>query len=54
MSTLFNRLNTAIQKRAAYHRTVAELESLPLDTRLDLNIYAGDIPQIAAQAVYGR
>ena len=54
MSTLFTRLISAVQKRVSYHRTVAELESLPLDTRLDLEIYSGDIPKIAAQAVYGR
>ena len=54
MSTLFTRLNSAVQKRIAYHRTVSELESLPLDTRLDLEIYSGDIPKIAMQAVYGR
>ncbi|OIQ68507.1 hypothetical protein GALL_499000 [mine drainage metagenome] len=33
--------------------TVAELSSLPLDTRLDLDIYAGDIRHIARRAVYG-
>lgn len=54
MSTLFNRLNEAARKRAAYHRTVSELENLPLDTKLDLNIYSDDIPRIAADAVYGR
>lgn len=54
MSTLFTRLNTVLQKRMAYHRTVAELENLSLDTRLDLDIYSDDIPKIAARAVYGR
>ena len=52
--SIFTRLNTAVQKRVAYNRTVYELETLPLNTRLDLDIYAGDIPQIAARAVYGR
>lgn len=52
--SLFNRLNSAVQKRVAYHRTVSELERLPLDARLDLNIYKDDIPKLAAQAVYGR
>lgn len=52
--SLFTRLNKAVTQRIAYHRTVAELDALPLDTRLDLDIYKGDIPAIAAQAVYGR
>ena len=52
--SILTRLNTAVQKRVAYHRTIAELESMPLDTRLDLDIYQGDIPKIAALAVYGR
>ena len=51
---LFTRLNKSMNQLIAYHRTKAELEALPLETRLDLDIYKGDIPQIAAHAVYGR
>ena len=37
-----------------YRRTLAELRTLSLDGRLDLDIYAGDIPALARRAVYGR
>ena len=50
MTNLFN----ALKKRAAYHRTVAELRAMPLNTALDLDIYQGDAHRIAAKAVYGR
>jgi hypothetical protein len=50
MSSLRNRL----EKRAAYHRTVREIRSMPLDVALDLNIYQGDAERIATEAVYGR
>lgn len=54
MTGLFNTLNTAARKRAAYNRTVAELQALPLDIALDLDIYQGDIEKIARRAVYGK
>ncbi|MEM9779708.1 MAG: hypothetical protein AAF813_07300 [Pseudomonadota bacterium] len=54
MESLFSRLQTAARKRAAYNRTVAELSALPLDSKLDLDIYQGDIPKIARAAVYGK
>ena len=41
------------RKRAAYRRTVRELGALDRNTRLDLDIYEGDIPRIAQKAVYG-
>jgi hypothetical protein len=50
MSSLRNRL----QKRAAYHRTVQEIRSMPLDVALDLNIYQGDAERIAHEAIYGK
>ncbi len=53
MNTLFSKLKTAAQKRAAYNRTVYEIEHMPLDIALDLNIYRGDAHRIARQAVYG-
>lgn len=49
----FVTLRTALQAGLAYRRTVAELRRLPLELRLDLDIYAGDIPAIARRAVYG-
>ncbi len=53
MKSLVSQLGAAARNRVAYLRTVAELSSLPLDTRLDLDIYAGDIRHIARRAVYG-
>lgn len=46
-------VQTALQKRAAYLRTKAELERMPLDVALDLDIYKGDAAKIASRAVYG-
>lgn len=53
MKTLVSNLRAAARNRVAYLRTVAELSQLPLDTRLDLDIYAGDVRNIAHRAVYG-
>jgi uncharacterized protein YjiS (DUF1127 family) len=53
MKTFISTVKTAAQKRAAYSRTVAELQSLPLDVALDLGIYRGDARRIARMAVYG-
>jgi hypothetical protein len=53
MMTVIEQLKSAAAKRAAYHRTVAELEAMPLEVALDLNIYRGDARRIARQAVYG-
>lgn len=53
MKTLVSQLRTAARNRAAYLRTVAELSQLSLDTRLDLDIYVGDVRRIAHRAVYG-
>lgn len=49
----FANLRASLRNRAAYRHTVSELKRLPLDLRLDLNIYDGDIPAIARRAVYG-
>ena len=54
MNLTFHDLRTAMRKRAAYHRTVAELQALPLDVALDLDIYPGDARSIARRAVYGN
>lgn len=51
--TFISRLRLAARKRAEYHRTVAELRRLPIDTALDLDIYRGDAERIASRAVYG-
>lgn len=43
-----------LKKRRAYRNTINELRRLPLDTALDLDIYNGDIENIARRAVYGK
>ncbi|MEL6169049.1 MAG: hypothetical protein AAFR35_10185 [Pseudomonadota bacterium] len=53
MTGFYDRLMTAARKRAAYNRTVAEIEALPQNVALDLDIYPGDARKIARQAVYG-
>ncbi|NNU78949.1 hypothetical protein HMH01_00730 [Halovulum dunhuangense] len=53
MKAFLNRIVTAIRKRAAYEHTVAALSRLPLDVKLDLDIYQGDVRAIAHRAVYG-
>jgi uncharacterized protein YjiS (DUF1127 family) len=42
-----------LRKRRDYWRTINELRRLPLDTALDLDIYRGDVKEIARRAVYG-
>ena len=54
MSTLFNTLQTRLKQRAAYLRTKSELESMPLNVAIDLDIYKPDAAKLAAKAVYGR
>ena len=54
MSNLLNRIQESLRKRAAYARTVAEIEAMPLDVAIDLDIYKPDAAKIAAKAVYGR
>jgi len=53
MFSLLNQIRTTVGNRLAYHRTVAALSDLPVDTALDLDIYKGDVRQIAHDAVYG-
>ncbi len=54
MKRIVSQIRSAAAKRAAYNRTVAELSQLPVESQLDLDIYAGDIPSIARRAVYGK
>jgi hypothetical protein len=54
MSTLMTRIQASLRKRAAYARTVAEIEAMPLEVAIDLDIYKPDAAKIAAKAVYGR
>lgn len=54
MTSILNDLRTAAQNRAAYMRTVREIESMPLSVAIDLDIYPPDARAIARRAVYGR
>ncbi len=54
MNSLYDTVRDRARKRVLYNRTVAELRATNIDTRLDLDIYYGDIPAIASRAVYGR
>jgi uncharacterized protein YjiS (DUF1127 family) len=54
MEKLIDRIRESARKRAEYRRTVAELSRIDIDTALDLDIYRGDIPRIAREAVYGH
>ncbi|MFZ5961443.1 hypothetical protein ACOXXX_00690 [Thalassococcus sp. BH17M4-6] len=53
MNFAFNTLRDRIHKNAAYHRTLSELNALPLEIKLDLDI-AGIEDKVARRAVYGR
>lgn len=54
MSTILSTIQTRLRQRAAYLRTKAELEAMPLDVAIDLDIYKPDAARIAEKAVYGR
>ncbi len=51
--TLIDNIRQTIAKRAVYARTKHEIETMPLDVALDLNINRSDAAKIAHQAVYG-
>lgn len=53
MQALFVKLAAALERRARYRRTVAELRAMPLDVALDLDIDRAAAPRIARRAVYG-
>ena len=54
MNSLFETIRDRANKRARYNETLARLKSTSLNTRLDLDLYRGDIPQISRQAVNGK
>lgn len=54
MNGLIETIRRRARQRAAYNETVRELSAMSIDTALDLDIYHGDIPNIARKAVYGR
>lgn len=50
---MMSQLRTRFDAWSRYRRTVAELERMPLDVALDLDIYPGNAREIARRAVYG-
>lgn len=54
MTHLIDTIRETAARRIAYHRTVRELEAMPLDVALDLDIHRADARAIARKAVYGR
>jgi uncharacterized protein YjiS (DUF1127 family) len=42
-----------LRKRAAYRKTVSEIEQMPADVARDLNIDRGQARALARKAVYG-
>ncbi|QFT63224.1 hypothetical protein SAMN05421853_10968 [Roseivivax halotolerans] len=48
----FNTLNTRFRQHAAYRRTRHELESLPFDVKVDLDLN-GRERDVAKAAIYG-
>lgn len=50
---MFTELRNAMAKRRAYIRTKNEIEAMPLDIALDLNIDRADAARLASKAVYG-
>ncbi len=53
MANMLTELRSAALKRAAYNRTVYEIENMPLSVAIDLDIYRPDARRIAYNAVYG-
>jgi hypothetical protein len=51
--TVLTTVRTAIEKRVAYTRLKYELQSMPVETAIDLGMFREDASKIAAQAIYG-
>lgn len=54
MRNIYGRIGRDLSNWAKYRRTVAEIEAMPLDVALDLDIYREDATRIARHAVYGH
>lgn len=54
MTTLLNRIQDRLRKRAAYQRTKSEIANMPLQVAIDLDIYPPHADQIARRVVYGQ
>ena len=53
MSSIMTRIRTAAERRRRYSRTVREIQTMPIDVALDLDLHRGDARRIARRAIYG-
>jgi uncharacterized protein YjiS (DUF1127 family) len=51
--TLFTNLRLAVQKRAAYRRTVYELQGISPRVAEDIGVFPAGAERIAHKAIYG-
>lgn len=51
---LFGELTEKARKYKAYRRTYAELNALPTDSLLDLDLYRDELKDVARKAVYHK
>ena len=51
--SLILQLRAAVERRAAYTRTLHELRGIPASLAEDIGIYPGDEKRLASRAIYG-
>ena len=51
--TVLTTVRSAIEKRVAYSRLKHELETMRLETAIDLGMFREDAGKVAAKAIYG-
>lgn len=51
--TVLNTIRAAVQKRIAYAQLKHELQSMPLQTAIDLGLFREDAAKTASKAIYG-
>lgn len=54
MADFMTRIKNAVENRADYHRTMAKLRAMPLQTMIDFDIAPNDFRRIARDSVYGK
>lgn len=54
MTGIYTNLKSALHRRAAYHRTLTELDRLSNSELADLGFSRYDLPRIARETVYGH
>ncbi len=51
--SIFSQLRAAVQKRAAYNRTVFELRGISAHTAEDIGLFPASAERLAREAIYG-